>query len=402
MATFKYVAVTPDGTKVRAATDSSSAAALRNDLTLNNFRVLKVREKKAFADIEVTKQRVPRQTVMHFTRQIAAFVRAGIPITDALQVVQEGIDNRRFRAIVAEMNESLHSGVPFSEALAGHAGVLPPYYLGIVRSAEQTGRLDSVLDQLADYMERDIEASQKLRSAITYPIVIAVAAVGVVVLMATYVLPKLTSFFKQFGVKKLPLTTHMLLSVSDFFKNYWWVTPLVLASLVAGIVFLRSTERGQLARDKALLKLWISRDLVRFAAVERFCRIIGAMMRAGVPLPEAMNAAMQSVNNKVFEQRLATVNAAILEGEGMAQPIAASGVFPHAAVQMMRVGEETGTLDAQLDVAAGYYGAELEYKLKKVMAMMEPAVIVFMGFIVGFVAVAMVQSIYSMAHVSKF
>ena len=140
---------------------------------------------------------------------------------------------------------------------------------------------------------------------------------------------------------------------------------------------------------------------MRFAAVERFCRIIGAMMQAGVPLPEAMQAAIESTNNTVFEKHLTIVNEAMLEGQGMAEPIAATGIFPKPAVQMMRVGEETGTLDNQLEIAADYYGSELEYRLTKLMALMEPAVIIFMGVIVGFVAVAMVQSIYGVLHGSK-
>ena len=142
---------------------------------------------------------------------------------------------------------------------------------------------------------------------------------------------------------------------------------------------------------------------MRFAAVERFCRIIGAMMQAGVPLPEAMQAAIAQHEQHASSRRSSpTVNEAMLEGQGMAEPIAATGIFPKPAVQMIRVGEETGTLDNQLEIAANYYGSELEYKLKKLMALMEPAVIIFMGVIVGFVAVAMVQSIYGMLHGTKF
>jgi type IV pilus assembly protein PilC len=400
MGTYKYVAVAPDGTKVRAAAEAASANVLRHQLALRELNVVKVRERKPFAQIEITRERVPRAAVMHFSRQMAAFVRGGIPMTDALQVVQEGVDNKRFREILASVAEELRAGTPFSEALAGYGSVFPSYYIGILRSAEHTGRLDVVLEQLAEYMERDLEASQRLRSALTYPIVIAFAAIGVVVLMATFVLPRLTKFFKEFGAK-LPLSTRILLAVSNFFKNYWFVTPIVGLLAVAAVLWLMRAEKGQELRDRAFLKLWLVRDIVRYAAIERFCRIIGAMMHAGVPLPEAMRAAIQSVNNRVFEQRLEAVNEAMLEGEGMAAPIGASGLFPRAAVQMMRVGEETGTLDNQLQVAAEYYGSELEYKLKRLMALFEPAVIVFMGVIVGFVAVAMVQSIYGMIHGSK-
>ena len=400
MATFRYVAVGPDGTKVKAAGEADSANVLKNQLALRDFQVVKIREKKGL-NIEITKERVPRQVIQHFSRQMAAFTRGGIPLTDALGVVAEGVDNKRFKAILLQVQEALHAGVTFSDALAVHASVFPPYYLGILASAEHTGRLDEVLDQLADYMKRDGDAAQKLKSAIMYPIVIALAAIGVVVLMATYVLPKLTVFFKEFQAK-LPLSSRILLAVSDFFKTNWWFTPLMIALCVGLFLWTRMNKRGKELKDRLLLKLWLSREIVRFAAVERFCRIIGAMMQAGVPLPEAMQAAIQSTNNAVFEKHLTTVNEAMLEGQGMAEPIAATGIFPKPAVQMMRVGEATGTLDNQLEIAADYYGSELEYRLTKLMALMEPLVIVFMGLIVGFVAVAMVQSIYGVLQGKTF
>ena len=399
MATFKYVAVAPDGTKVKAAGEADSANVLKNQLALRDFQVVKIREKKGM-NIEITKERVPRQVIMHFSRQMAAFTRGGIPLTDALGVVAEGVDNKRFKAILMQVQEALHAGVTFSDALAVHSQVFPPYYLGILASAEHTGRLDEVLDQLADYMERDGEASSKLKSALMYPIVIAVSAIGVVILMATYVLPKLTKFFEEFDAE-LPLSSRILMGIADFFKNNVWFTPTVIGLSVGLIMWLRMSRPGRELKDKVLLKLWLSREIVRYAAVERFCRIIGAMMQAGVPLPEAMQAAIASTNNTVFEKKLTSVNEAMLEGQGMAAPIAATGIFPKPAVQMIRVGEETGTLDNQLEIAANYYGNELEYKLKKLMALMEPAVIIFMGVIVGFVAVAMVQSIYGMVQSGK-
>jgi len=401
MATFKYVALAPDGTKVRAVGDAASANVLRNELMLRDLQVVRIREKKSINEIEITKQRVPRDAIMHFSRQMAAFVRSGIPITDALAVVAEGVDNKRFRAILSDVSESLHAGVPFSQALAMHEAIFPPYYIGILRSAEETGRLDSVLEQLSSYMERDLEARNKLRAALMYPSVIAVAAIGVVVLMATYVLPKLTDFFADWGAK-MPLSTRILMGISDFFANYWYVTPLVFLGIAGLIMAGKYTDRGRHIRDTMLLKLPLIRDVVRFAAVERFSRILASMLSAGVPMPEAMAAATRSTNNSVFEAQLKAVGEAMLQGEGMAGPIAVSDAFPRAAMHMIRVGEETGTLDDQLSNIGAYYGSELEYKLKRLTTLFEPAVIVFMGAIVGFVAVAMVQSIYGVMSSPEF
>lgn len=400
MAQFKYLAIADDGTKLKATTEAMSEDALRNELVSRQLEVVKISEKRSFSKIEITKQKVKRQEIMHFSRQIGAFVRAGIPLVDALQTVREGTKNERFRDVLQDIAEQIQTGIPFSEALARHSDVFPTYYIGILRSAEITGQLDVVLDQLSLYLERDLESRQKVKSAMTYPLIVLVMSVVTVVILVAFVLPRFTSFFKEFDAK-LPLPTQMLLDFSDFIQTYWWALIgggiLIFGSLY---LFLR-TDRGQLAKDRLFLRSPLIGDIVQFAVIERFCRIISAMMKAGVPLPEAMQAAIEGANNKVYEQGLMKVREAMLEGEGIADPIIASDLFPVAATQMLRVGEDTGTLDAQLDAAASYYSRELDYKLKKLTGLAEPAIIIFMGLVVGFVAVALVSAMYGVFNNQK-
>jgi type IV pilus assembly protein PilC len=400
MAQFKYVAVTPEGTKLRATTEAMSADALRNELMGRQLEVKKITEKRTFGKIEITKQKVKRAEIMHFSRQIGAFVRAGIPIVDAIETVREGTDNERFRAILKDVAEQIQSGIPFSEALARHRDVFPTYYIGILRSAEITGQLDVVLDQLSLYLERDLESRQKVKSALTYPAIILVMAIITVVILVGFVLPRFTAFFEEFDAK-LPLPTQLLLDFSDFIQT-WWYAILGGGALIIGgsIMFLR-TETGKRTKDRFFLKMPLIGDVVRYAVIERFCRIISAMMKAGVPLPEAMQAAIEGANNKIYEDGLVSIREQMLEGEGIAQPIIASGLFPAAATQMLKVGEETGTLDAQLDSAAAYYARELDYKLKRLTSLAEPAIIVFMGVVVGFVAVALVSAMYGVFQNQK-
>jgi len=400
MAQFKYLAVAPDGTKLKATTEAMSAEALRNELLGRQLEVMKISEKRAFKKIEITKQKVKRQEIMHFSRQIGAFVRAGIPIVDAIQTVREGTDNERFRDILQDIAEQIQSGIPFSEALARHGDVFPNYYIGILRSAEITGQLDVVLDQLSAYLERDLESRAKLKSALTYPAIVLVMSLVTVVILVGFVLPRFTGFFKEFDAK-LPLPTQLLLDFSDFTQQWWWL--IVGGTVAIGVslhLFLR-TDRGQLTKDRIFLKMPLVGDVVQYAVIERFCRIISAMMKAGVPLPEAMQAAIEGANNKVYENALSTAREAMLEGEGMAGPITDTKLFPAAATQMLRVGEDTGTLDAQLDSAANYYARELDYKLKKLTSLAEPAIIIFMGVVVGFVAVALVSAMYGVFNSQK-
>ena len=393
MATFKYTAVTGDGKQVKAAIEGVSITSAENDLLRQNLRVIKIREKKGFSQIEISPERVPRQEVMHFSRQIAAFVRTGIPIIDAVQVVEEGTGNKRFKSILAEVREQLEGGVPFSEALTPHASVFPPYYLGILRSAELTGQLDTVLDQLAIYIERDMEARSRVKSALTYPAVVGVMSVLTMVVMVAYVLPKFVDFFKELD-SDLPLPTRMLLGFSDLFSNYWWLMLSVIVLLIVGNMAISRNTNARVARTKVLMSIPVIGPILQYSAVERFCRIIGAMMRAGVPLPETMAAAIESTNNAVFERELRVARDEMLEGEGVAGPLQRTELFPLAAIQMIRVGEETGTLDQQIDSAANFFARETEYKLKRLTDLFEPAVVIFMGAVVGFVAVALISAMY--------
>lgn len=400
MAQFKYLAVAPDGTKLKATAEAMSAEALRNELLSRQLEVKKIAEKRAFKKIEITKQKVKRQEIMHFSRQIGAFVRAGIPIVDAIQTVREGSDNERFRSVLQDIAEQIQTGIPFSEALARHADVFPNYYIGILRSAEITGQLDVVLDQLSAYLERDLESRQKLKSALTYPMIVLVMSIVTVVILVAFVLPKFTGFFKEFDAK-LPLPTQMLLDFSDFTQQWWWLILGTIVATVVGLKLFVKTERGRLTKDRLLLRSPLIGEVIQYAVIERFCRIISAMMKAGVPLPEAMQAAIDGANNKVYEDALGTAREAMLEGEGLAGPITDSKLFPAAATQMLRVGEDTGTLDAQLDSAANYYARELDYKLKKLTSLAEPAIIIFMGVVVGFVAVALVSAMYGVFSSQK-
>jgi type IV pilus assembly protein PilC len=400
MTAFKYVAVGPDGQKIRAKADAVNLDSLRNELEARQLQVTKISRRRSFSEIEITKRKVPRADVMHFSRQVAAFVRAGIPLVEALETVRESASNPRLQEILTETAELIQVGVPFSDALDRHRDIFPTYYIGILRSAEITGRLDTVLEQLSGYIERDMEARQKIRSALTYPLVIFMMSIVTVVILVSYVLPKFVDFFKEFDAE-LPTVTKVLLDAAKFLENWWWAIAAGVIALVLILWRIDSTPGGRRWRDRTMLRLPVIGEVVEYNVIERFCRIIASMMHAGVPLPEAMQAAIDGTNNRVYAEALGGVRDLMLEGEGMSRPILATGLFPPAATQMIRVGEETGTLDAQMDAAADFFAKELDYKLARLTALAEPAVIVVMGVIVGFVAVALISAMYGVFNSSR-
>ena len=349
------------------------------------------------AQFEITTKKVPRKDLMHFSRQMAVFVKAGIPILDAIDGITEEMGNKKFKEILEDVRSRLASGDTFTNSCAAHPEAFPNYYVGMLRTAELSGTLDNVLDQLAEYIERDLDARRKVISALIYPAIIAVVGIGVVVVLVTFVLPRFRSFFRELGAK-LPLPTRMLLSMSNFVSDFWYLFVALPIVLFLIFIWMQQTERGRDVRDRLLLKTPAVGDLVQHIILERFCRIMSAMMTAGVALPEALTVTSDATSNTVFRRGIETARQAMVRGEGLATPLAATGLFPAAARQMMRVGEDTGTLDQQLETAAQYYGRELEYKIKKFTSMFEPAVIVVMGGIVGFVAVALVSAMYGIFH----
>src|SRR5450759_3555604 len=393
MTRYAYVATELDGGVSTGSTKAADRAAAATMLRERGLFEVKLTEKKGLLQAELFPKRIKREEVMHLSRQLGAFVHAGLPLVDAVHTLGAESQNSSVRRMMADVEGRLLGGDTLSESLDAHPKTFPEFYRGIVRSAEFTGQLDTTLEQLAKYLERDLEARRKVKSAMIYPSIIAGMSLVTVVVLSTFVLPKFKVFFAGLHAE-LPLPTRMLLAMTDFFGNWWWallggMLAVALVLFVAG-----RTPPGRYARDRTILALPVIGDTVQYALVERFCRILSSMVNAGVPLPEALRVATDSLRNVVFSRALAGVEDAMLEGEGLATPLVRTGLFPPTAAQMMRVGEETGTLDTQLDVTAHYYEGELDYKIKKVTSLIEPIVIIAMGGVVGFVAIALVSAMY--------
>ncbi len=281
-----------------------------------------------------------------------------------------------------------------------HSELFPSYAVEILRSAELTGNLDEVLDQLGDYVEREIDTSQKVKSALAYPCVVLILAVIVSTVLVVYVLPKFRTFFKSLNAK-LPLPTRMLLAVANWIGSWGLYLGAAIVIAIVGFLIAIRTQQGKELRDRLVLKIPIVGNLIHTAIIERFCRLLASMTIAGVALPEAIAVTTAATNNTVFRKGLTEARAAMMRGDGLARPLSNTGLFPGAARQMFAVGESTGNLDDQLLAAANYLDRELDYRLKRFTTLIEPAVIVAVGLIVGFVAIALVSAMYGVFHQVK-
>jgi type IV pilus assembly protein PilC len=393
MPKFAYVGVSVDGSEVKGTQRAASRSDAEVSLYERQMRHLRVTEKKSILKYELSGPRIKRESVMHLSRQIAAFLRAGLPILEAVHTIGAENENSSVRRMMNQVEDGLRSGERFSECLDKFPKVFPPFYRGIVRSAELTGELDTEQARLSGYIERDLEARRKLKSAMMYPLIVSAMSMVTVLILAIYVLPKFQDFFADLDAE-LPLPTRMLMSTTGFLGHWWWAIAGGMAALTVLFLAVTRTPGGKYARDAFLLKVPVVGVTIQYALVERFCRILGSMVSAGVNLTEGLAVTTEALRNRVYVKRLSEVSEQILEGQGVAGPLARTGLFPGTATQMLRVGEDTGSLDTQLEVTAEYYETELDYKIAKLTALFEPLVIVAMGLIVGFVAIALVSAMY--------
>ena len=393
MPRFAYSAIDNTGAVVEGISKADTIAEARASLVAQELFPTNLAEKRGMLQFEITKEKVKKKELMHFTRQLAVFVRAGIPITSALETIGDETQDTALRRAITAMIEELRNGGTLSAASAKHPQVFPNYYVGILQSAELTGRLDETLDSLAAYLNREIETRAKVVNALSYPAVVMVMAVVTVIILAGYVLPKFKPLFTELNAD-LPLPTRMLLGVASLFSTYIYVPGLVITAVIGAVVWMLKSEKGRRVKDRLVLRIPVIKGIIEYAILERFCRILGAMVRAGVPLPDGMKTTTEATANTVYRERLDVARDEMMRGAGFSAPLAATELFPGAAKQMFKVGEETGTLDEQLAAASEYFDTELEVRIKRFTTMFEPIMIIGVGLMVGFVAVALVSAMY--------
>jgi type IV pilus assembly protein PilC len=394
MARFRYTATTEDGKTVRGEVESEHSELARQLLLQDNLDVQNLRETRTRTLSAKPKHtRVSRVEIMRFSRGLAAFVRAGVPITDGLRVMAESTNNKAWRAFLIETRDKLAQGMQLSDVLATRRELFPPYYLGIIESAELTGRLDVALDQVSGYIDREIQTRSKISAALIYPMIVLGMAVTTITVLTVWVLPKFAAFFEDLGAN-LPASTSFLIKIANVTSRFWWMLPVLIVGALALGAWVKTTERGRRAASAFALRVPLVRGVAQCAAVERVCRVLGAMIESGVPVSDAMTAAARSSNNSSFERGLQKAQARMLAGEGLAGPFADTKLFPPGAIELIRVGEQSGTLELQLEAVADFYLRELEDRLRRLTTAFEPIILVVMGVVVGFVAIALVQAMY--------
>jgi type IV pilus assembly protein PilC len=390
---YQFVATDASGANVKGVEKALSARAVHARLLERGLQPTEVSPKVSRLKATITKKKVARKEIANFSRQLAVFMKAGIPIMDALDVISRETRDETLESILQSIIASLKVGNSLSDAAGDHPEAFPAFYVAVLRSAELTGSLDSTLFQLSKYLDRDSKARSRVTSALIYPMIVGVMGLATIIILSVFVLPRFVKFFKSLNAK-LPLPTRMLIDFSAFTTKWSLEILFVVIVLVVGVFVTRRTERGVSLFDRMVLRLPVVGAITQTAILERIFRILAALLTSGVDLPLTMAVTAESANNSVYRKALESIRAEILGGHGLSDSVARTGIFPEMAQQMFRVGEETGTLDRQLDDAAEYYGQELEIKIDRATALLEPAMITAVGVVVGFVALALVSAMY--------
>ncbi len=390
---YRYEAESLDGGLVKGMIEAPSANAARNELAVQGLRVTKITERKGM-QVDITKEKVPLVEIMHFSRQMGTFLRAGVPMTEALDNLRQDATNKRFKEVLGDVLDRVTAGRSVTESLNMHADIFPSYFMALLGSAELTGRMDEAFNQLHSYIRRDLELTRAVRKALIYPVILLVVSLLVVFIIVVFAIPRFADFFEGFDAE-LPLPTRMLMAVADFVgSTAGLITGVILAiAIVATVLYVR-TPKGRRNLHALQLKIPLISTVVTYSSTERFTRVLAALLDAGVPLPEALPTSIDCANNMVYKERLSAAMDGVLEGRGFAEPLASTDLFPNAVIQMVRVGERTGELSDQLNNAAGFYEEELTYAVDKLTAWFEPVMMLFIGVVVGFVALAMVSAMY--------
>ncbi|TMD21705.1 MAG: type II secretion system F family protein [Chloroflexi bacterium] len=402
MPSYAYRAYTEKGQRREGRIDAEGTSAAEQALWLEGLKIVALHPapaKKTMADYFPSLYRISRADIILFTRQLATFVGAGVPMTRALGTMAQEA-SPLFKRVILSVLDDLERGQNLSEALLKHPKVFPTLYIDLIRVAELTGNLEATLTELAGYLRRDLNTARRVQAAMIYPAVILVVATGVVIILVFFALPAFVRIFAEFRVE-LPLSTRILIGIVNFTRQWALVIGAVILAGAGGIVVALRTSRGAYAKDQISIKAPILGPIVLSAVLNRFARTLAMVLKAGVPLGQTFEAVIASTGNKVFQRGLTTVKEQMTSGEGFAGPLIRTHLFPPMLTQMVRVGEETGTLDTYLEQAAEFYEEELEYRIRAMTSLIEPVMTVAVGVIVGFIAISLISAMYGLVGALK-
>jgi len=393
---FEYLAYTKERQLLKGKISAVSEEGAINALNYSDLRVVSLKTVTPFFNfgrLTAAFTTIKPKEVVMFSKQLALLLESGTDVVAALELLQGQITNRALQTIMREVIIAVRGGAKLSQAMSRYPKAFSRLYCRTVAIGEETGNLEQVLRQMADYIEKEAIAAKKVKSAMIYPIIVVLLVIMVIAIMVFFVMPNFMGLYGALGAQ-LPLATRALLAVTGFLLSYWWAILLAVLGVAAGLYAYIKTPVGRYWWDSFKLKMPLLGPVTLFSELSRYANTVATLFRAGVPLPEIMTLSIDNAQNKVIVNALTTVRDEMLRGQGLSRPMSRNPIFPALIVQMAAVGEGTGNLDATMDTVAQSYEMEANDRTDALIAAITPATTIIMGAIVGFIALALVSAMY--------
>jgi type IV pilus assembly protein PilC len=396
MPVFTYRGTNRAGATVTGEQMAQSKNDLKNMLQHQQINVVKMSEKGKEFNMPTFGGGVNAKELAVFTRQFSVMIDAGLPLVQCLEILAGQQENKTFQKVLTGTRASVEGGLTLSAAMRQYEKVFDALYVNLVEAGETGGILDTILQRLSAYIEKNVKLKRAVKSALVYPIAVICVAAGVITLLLWKVVPIFATMFAGLGVT-LPLPTRIVIGLSHFVGSIFGLLTLMLAiGAVIGLKVWYGTSTGRMAIDRTLLKLPMIGILLRKIAVARFTRTLGTLISSGVPILEGLDITGRTAGNAVIEKALMDVRKALEGGRNLADPLRDTNVFPGMVTQMIGVGEQTGAMDAMLQKIADFYEDEVDAAVKDLLAAMEPAMIVFLGVVVGGIVISMYLPLFTL------
>lgn len=397
---YSYRALNASGAVVKGTLEAENRNLVIESLLRQNYTIVDLKEDKNRAAAKKTEinitffEKVKIDDLSLFTRQLSTMVGAGLPIIRSFEILEQQTKNPMLKRAIADISTNLEGGLTLHNSLAQHPKIFSQMYTSMVKAGETGGALDTILQRLADTLERDREIESKIKSASVYPIMVMSFAVLVVIIILGFVMPVFVNQFTSSGTP-LPAYTQFFMDISYFIRDRWYLILLVIIALTTVLKWIGTKPDGRLFFDRLYLKMPIIGRTVNRIAVSRFTRVLGSLLKSGVPILEALDVLKGVVGNRVISDAIGEARMSIREGQSVAAPLAATAVFEPMVTQMIAVGEETGALDDMLERMAVFYDNEVTFAIDAMLKAMEPAMIIIVGAMIGAIIVAIYLPIFN-------
>jgi type IV pilus assembly protein PilC len=399
VAAYTYTAKRERGTPFTGEATGVNKAAVVAELRRKGLTVLKLEQKRSLPDFHTlmqNSQRIKPRDKAVFARQFATMINSGLPVLRALYVLEEQTENPRFKKIIASVREDVEAGMALSDAMARYSVAFDRLYIAMVKAGEAGGALDQTLNRLATQLEKDDALRRTIKSAMAYPVLIAIFAICVAIGMLLFIIPIFSSMYDDLG-GQLPSLTRLMMTLSNMLKQWWFVIFPGVGAAIYGLKRLKKTERGRATWDRIKLKLPMKLGpVIQKMAVARFTRTLSTLVGAGVPILQSIEITGKTSGNTVIEEAMVDVRESVRSGESIAKPLSRAKVFPPMVTHMVSIGEETGALDSMLNKIADFYESEVDAAVKSLTSIIEP-----IGGLVGVIVISMYLPMFNMMNLVK-